>query len=218
MGGRAVKPFELVVYLFCEGETESRYVQELVRDLKLGSRIRVIPAVKVSTPIKLLEKALQWLNNSARSLKSGVPKEMWLIFDNDERPEELQRMVGFLRREEAQKAVSKFNLRFGWMSPSIEVWALLHVLDASKIPTTHTSAQHQLKGLMPGYDHAKAPWFILKPKSVFTEPEAIQCAIEKARQLERTHGSFPECLETATHYAGIYPLIVRILSIFNVQG
>ena len=92
-------------------------------------------------------------------------------------------------------------------SPCIEIWGVLCTEDGSKMDNFPLD-RHELHGLlhklMPKYDHRSGAQFDV---GKMTQTEV---AIRRAKAWAATHGQFPECLN-ASHYAGIYPLVEKII-------
>lgn len=204
-------PFELVLYLFSEGSTEIEYLKDLVRYLKLEKRIRVIsPIQPVSAPHKLLDESLRWIERKYQreSLGKRVRVEFWLLFDDDERPDEMERLQSAISTN--QKRIEKAGLRFAWMAPCIELWPLLHLMVPSRTPQAHHAIQSRLEREMPSYKHEGNPYFNLSGD--LGDPQKINLAILRGEQLSASVDPFPQCLGHATRYAGIHPIVKQILS------
>ncbi len=199
------QPFKLVVNLFHEGHTELRYLQDLVKDKK--NLIKISSQKCVSDPVTLIKKAI---DSVAKPSHFSVPAETWVIFDDDEKMEEVE-VAGKLYKNWVAHAKTPEKLHIAYMKPCIELWAVLCVEE--KFPQkdiknrkNHKAVERYLEKIMPTYKHDGSPYFDLRKMTHYDS------AFEHQRQWEQTFGKFPECCR-ATFYAGIAPLICKILDL-----
>lgn len=207
-----------VVYLFHEGETELGYLQSLAK----GRAIRIVPMPSVSSPVALLGRALRFAVESADDLRDNLNAEIWVVFDHDEKAKEMAEVGAVLSKCPAKcvdgcriKDIARCKSRdvlarihVAFMSPCIEIWGILCTEEGSRM-NRFSSDRHELQRLlhklMPGYDHKHRAQFDVGKMT------CVEIAMKRAREWMNTHGQFPECLN-APHYAGIYPLVEKVLS------
>ena len=207
-----------VIYLFHEGKTELGYLQALAKNRS----IRIVPMPSVSSPVILLERALKFAVEVADDLRDNPNAEIWVVFDHDAKAKEMSAVgsvltkcpercdddckVRDIARCEARDVFDCIHVAF--MSPCIEIWGVLCTEDGSKMdnfPLDRHEMQRLLHKLMPRYDHKSGAQFDV---GKMTQTEG---AIRQAKAWVTTHGQFPECLN-ASHYAGIYPLVEKIIN------
>lgn len=215
---RNFKP-SLVVYLFCEGETELRYLQQLEREYKYT----LVPIKRVSSPAVLLKSAVRWVAANATALRKNPNLSVWVVFDYDSKESEIVGASGALSscpenscgvrgcghvfgKCKAKDMIDKINV--GFMSPCIELWGVMCTCQGAKIrryDLDRHRLQSRLHELMPRYDHKAGAQFDVE-KMV-----CVEAACRRARQWERTYGAYPGCVHAA-HYAGIYRLVEMIMA------
>lgn len=208
-----------VIYLFHEGKIELGYLQSLARNRE----IRIVPRPSVSSPVVLLSRALQFAIEHNDLFADNPDAEIWVVFDYDSKAKDFEKartilmkcpdpckpdcMIRNIKRCEYCAAIDRIHVAF--MSPCIEIWGLLCTEEGSRIDKI-SEDRHELQRLlhkfMPRYDHKRGAQFDLDKMTKTKE------AIKRAKGWCGTHGNFPECLQ-APHYAGIYPLVEKILSI-----
>lgn len=212
-----------VFYLFHEGKTELGYLQALAKNRD----IRIVPMPSVSAPVILLERALKFAVEVADDLRDNPNAEIWVVFDHDDKAKEIAKVgsalakcpercdddcrIHDIARCEARDVFDRIHVAF--MSPCIELWGVLCTEAGSKmnnIPVDRHELQRLLHKLMPRYDHERGAQFDVG-RMMQTE-----AAIRRAKAWTATHGKFPECLN-ASHYAGIYPLVEKIIKAPSVE-
>lgn len=212
-----------VVYLFHEGKTELGYLQTLAKN----RRIRIVPMPSVSAPVVLLERALKFAVEVAKDLRNHPNAEIWVVFDHDAKAKEMSSAgvvltkcpeicdndckVHDITRCEARDVFDRIYVAF--MSPCIEIWGVLCTEEGSKMdkfPLDRHELQRLLHKLMPRYDHKSGAQFDLGKMT------QTGVAISRAKAWAATQGQFPECLN-ASHYAGIYSLVEKIIKAPTVE-
>ncbi len=207
-----------IIYLFHEGKTELGYLQGLARN----RMIRIVPEPSVSSPVILLQSAVRFAVMAVDELRDNPDAEIWVVFDYDAKAQDMAKAataldkcpdrcavtckVRDIRQCDAKDVLGRIHVAF--MSPCIEVWGIMCTEKGArmdKFPEDRHVLQRQLHDLMPRYNHARGALFDL------TQMSCTDKAIERAKSWARTHGDFPACL-TAPHYAGIYPLVEKILA------
>ena len=207
-----------VVYLFHEGKTELGYLQALAKNRD----IRIVPMPSVSSPVILLERALRFVVEVAKDLRYNPNAEIWVVFDHDAKAKEMAEVGSVLTkcpercdddckirdiaRCEARDVIDRIHVAF--MSPCVEIWGILCTEVGSKIdklPLDRHELQGLLHKLMPKYDHKSGA------QSDVGKMTQTGVAIRRAKAWAATHGQFPECLN-ASHYAGIYSLVEKIIN------
>ena len=197
------KPASRVVYLFREGETERQYLQ----DLSDGCGIHVTPVLSVADPLDLINGAVAFLNANADDFRRNSALEIWIVFDDDEKPSVPVAMKAFpatLRR--IKNANLRSRIHVGFMKPCIELWAVMCLpggLRAFGKANGHRKMESLLRRLMPTYRHDGNPYFDVSKMTEWRE------ACKRAQDWERQWGPFPDCVP-ATWYAGIHELVTRI--------
>jgi len=208
-----------VVYLFHEGKTELGYLQSLARNRE----IRIVPRPSVSSPVVLLTNALRFAIDNSDVFEDNPSAEIWVVFDYDAKARDMVVAESILSkcpepcrddckirdigRCDERIAIDRIHVAF--MAPCIEIWGLLCTevgLRMDSFPEDRHELQRLLHKCMPRYDHKRGAQFDLD-KMVHTNE-----AIRRAKEWATTHGSFPECLN-ASHYAGIYPLVEKIIAL-----
>ena len=184
--------FSTVIYLFCEGKTESEYLKEL----SSGSGFRIVTRGEEASPASLIESAVDFLLDAdiAKDFKANPNNEVWIVFDDDEKPEVPIAMKAFsaaLRR--IKKAGLGSQIRVG----------LPGGLRAFGNAKGHRRMESLLRSLMPTYRHDGNPYFDISKMTEWRE------ACKRAQDWERQWGPFPDCV-SATWYAGIHELVMRI--------
>lgn len=212
----AAKTKPLVLYLFCEGHTEHRYVEELVVKLGLSQTVRVMHPIIRSDPEHLLVETLRWLRENRKPLLHATRVEVrpWMICDDDGRPEAIQRFLASIKSR--ARDIQACRLEFAWMAPCFEVWPLLHLMKASEIPMRSSVAQRELSQRMPKYQHDRNA--TIECAGAILDLQTIHRAIMAASDWESTFGPFPECAGRASRYAGVYRLIRLLLSYLPDAG
>lgn len=207
-----------IIYLFHEGKTELGYLQGLARN----RAIRIVPEPSVSSPVILLQSAVRFAVIAADELRDNPDAEIWVVFDYDAKAQDMskaaltlgkcpERCDGACKVRDIGQCAAKDvlrRIRVAFMSPCIEIWGIMCTEKGSRIDKFSEDRhvlQRQLHELMPRYNHSRGALFDL------TLMSCTDKAIERAKAWTRTHGGFPACL-TAPHYAGIYPLVEKILA------
>ena len=207
-----------LVYLFHEGKTELGYLQSLAKN----RAIRIVSMPSVSAPVILLERALRFAIESAKDLRDNQDSEIWVVFDYDSKARDMSAIRSVLLKCpsrcmdsckihdidqcEAKDVFGRIHIAF--MSPCIEIWGILCTEEGArmdKFPEDRHELQRLLHKVMARYDHKRGAQFDVG------EMTHTNDAIRRAKEWERTHGQFPECLN-ASHYAGIYPLVEKIIA------
>lgn len=198
------KEYAFVAYLFSEGETETRYLQDLAKK----HNVKVLPVYCISSPRMILSKARDWAYANRSELDS-LHKQVWALFDDDEKVADIQRAVReFNAKPKGYKkntVVPKINV--GYMKPCIELWGAMCITgNAKSLPQMHAQMESKLKQLMKGYDHDSNRYFDV------SQMKQTPKAIALAKSWEHNCGPFPACVGHASKFAGIYSLVERILS------
>lgn len=196
--------FDKVVYLFTEGETELRYLQDLAQ----GRGVKVVPVREVSTPWLLTSIARDWAWANRKLFSSSSSNLIWVVFDDDEKTAEIERTKNELHNPPRgfRKGGVLPSISIAYMKPCIEIWGAMCVQGNAKgLPSVHTKMESQLKKIMKGYDHDSHRYFDLK------QMVKTQQAIALALSWERTHGRFPRCVGSAARFAGIAALVKMIV-------
>ncbi len=141
----AKKPFEFVVYLFSEGETEARYL----KDLSNGKNVQVVRCGMDATPWSLMRTARKWAYLNRRSIGKG--SGIWVIFDDDEKNADIAKTVAEL--DQLPKGCNKKSampvINVGYMKPCIELWGAMCILgNARGLPQMHGQMESRLKAIM----------------------------------------------------------------------
>ena len=197
----AKKPFEFVVYLFSEGETEVRYL----KDLSKGKNVQVVRCGMDATPWSLMRTARKWAFLNRRRIGKG--SGIWVIFDDDEKNADIAKTVAELGQlpKGCNKKSAMPVINVGYMKPCIELWGAMCVLgNANGLPQMHGQMESRLKVIMRGYDHDTDRYFDVKQMVKTTE------AIKLAMSWVSEFGEFSHCVGSAAHYAGIAPLVSKI--------
>lgn len=197
--------FSNVIYLFREGSTEYEYLKEI----SIGSGFQIVPRSMQSDPVFLVNSAVGFLSDSdvASDFVKNPGYEVWIVFDDDEKPVISTVMRSFpamLRR--IKNASLRTRVHVAFMKPCIELWAVLCLKDGIRLYTNapgHRKMESLLRKHMPSYRHDGCPYF-----DIAKMPEWKK-ACEQARQWEGTWGTFPNC-NSATWFAGIHELVRRI--------
>ena len=170
---------------------------------------------------------MRFAANNAKDLRDNPNAEIWVVFDHDAKAKEMAAVRSALakcppecivgcRVRDVNKCAEKDilgRIHVALMSPCIEVWGLLCTeegLAMKRIPVDRHELQSLLHKVMPRYSHNKGAQFDVH-KMVRTQEATL-----RAKEWAKTHGSFPECLN-APHYAGIYPLVEKIMASPEVQ-
>ncbi|MBQ8124882.1 MAG: RloB domain-containing protein [Kiritimatiellae bacterium] len=207
-----------VVYLFHEGKTELGYLQSLAK----GRAIRIVPEPSVSSPVRLLESAMRFAMQHAEDLRANPNAEIWVVFDHDAKAKEMSAVRSVLKKCPAECIVGCVvhdinkcesndilgRIHVALMSPCIEIWGILCTEEGStmkRFPEDRHELQSLLHKVMPRYDHKCGAQFDLAKMT------CVDAAIKRAKEWAGTHGAFPECLD-ASHYAGICPLVEKIIA------
>ncbi len=213
-----------VIYLFHEGKTELGYLQSLAKN----RAIRIVPKPSVSAPVTLLEWALSFAVEVAEDLRENQAAEIWVVFDHDAKARDMTEVrsvlskcppmcfngckVRDINQCKAKDILCRIHVAF--MSPCIEIWGILCTAKGSRMnrfPEDRHELQRLLHELMPRYDHKHGAQFDIDK---MTKSEV---AIRRAKEWAHTHGKFPECLN-APHYAGIYPLVEKIMAAPTIES
>lgn len=195
--------FDKIIYLFTEGDTELRYLQDVAQ----GRRVKVVPVDEVSTPWVLTSKARDWAWANRKLFSDDSKRSIWVIFDDDEKTQDIARTKNELNNlpKGFRKGGVVPDISIGYMKPCIEIWGAMCVQgDAKGIPSMHTQMEAKLKKVMKGYDHNSNRYFDLKQMT------KTQQAIDLAKDWEKTYGKFPKCVGTAARFAGIATLVEMI--------
>lgn len=199
------KRFLSTVYLFYEGLTELRYLQ----DLASGRSTRIIRRERNAAPLKLLEEAVRFVRKNFRTIARTTPDpHVWVVFDDDEKPDIRHVADWFDRNRISIPPPFRDRFHIGYMKPCIELWGMLCHPNGKKVfrrAHTHAAMQRELHRVMPSYDHDKNPYF---DAAVLTE---TSFACKTAENWTRTSGPFPQCINTS-FFAGIYPLVHLLTS------
>ncbi len=207
-----------VVYLYHEGKTELGYIQSLAKE----RAIRIVPMPSVSSPVRLFECAMRFAVNGAEDLPANPRAEIWVVFDHDAKAKEMAAVKSVLAKcppeciagcrvhdiNQCKTNDIQGRLHVALMAPCIEIWGLLCTEEGSRMdrfPADRHELQRLLRKYMPRYDHKQGAQFDLR-KMVRTD-----VAIRRAKEWAKTHGAFPSCLN-ASFYAGIYPLVEKIIA------
>lgn len=197
------EPFGLVVHLFHEGGTEIQYLQEIA----VGTNVHVISVKKVANPQDLIDEAVKHLNENAGEFRRNLRREVWIVFDDDEKPVVPSVMKTFSTALLQIKDESlRTRVHVAFMKPCIELWAVLCLKGGDRLferAPTHRKMESLLQKHMPSYRHDDNPYFDIRK---MTEWEV---ACKQARLWESTWGAFPNC-RSATWFAGIHELVRRI--------
>ena len=207
-----------VIYLFHEGKTELGYLQSLAKN----RAIRIVPKPSVSAPAILLERALRFAVDVAEDLRDNQDAEIWVVFDHDAKAKDMAEVrsalskcpsncieeckIRDINQCEAKDVFPRIHVAF--MAPCIEIWGILCTEKGSQmknISEDRHELQRLLHELMPRYDHRRGAQFDIDKMT------RSDIAIRRAKGWSQTHGQFPECLN-APHYAGIYPLVEKIIA------
>ena len=197
------EPFGLVVHLFHEGGTEIQYLQ----DLCAGTNVHVLSVKRNANPQSLIDEAVRHLNENAGEFRRNLRREVWIVFDDDEKPAipaVLKAFPSALRQ--VKDATLRSRIHVAFMKPCIELWGVLCLKDGVRLYAKapgHRKMESLLRKHMPSYRHDGHPYF-----DIDKMPE-WKSACEQARQWEATWGTFPNC-GSATWFAGIHELVRRI--------
>jgi len=142
------------IFIFCEGQTEQMYVDELASD---AGRINVEVDVvgEVGVPLTVVEAAVKKVASlrlaASRRSASSFDKNytVWAIFDKDEHP----------NIDKAYILANKNDVKIAFSNPCIEIWGLLHVHDLGDGEIHRHDAQRLLSKLMDDYDHGDGAEF-----------------------------------------------------------
>lgn len=196
--------FSSTVYLFYEGLTELRYLQ----DIAAGRTTQIIRRERNAAPLKLLEEAVRFIRMNFRTIARTTPDpHVWVVFDDDEKPDIRQAADWFDRNRLSIPESFRDRFHIGYMKPCIELWGMLchpKGRTAFRRARTHTAMQRELHRIMPSYHHDENPYF---DTAVLTE---TSFACKTAENWERTAGPFPQCISTS-FFAGIHPLVRSIV-------
>lgn len=196
--------FSSTIYLFYEGLTELRYLQ----DISAGNSVHIIKGGQNAAPVKLIEMAFRFVKKDGkRVLRNTQDPQFWILFDDDEKPDVREATDLFVQHIALMPDVLRERIHVGYMKPCIELWGMLCHPKGKKAfrrASTHTAMQRELHLIMPTYNHDGNPYF-----DVATMTE-IPFACETARNWERTFGLFPDCTR-ASYFAGVYPLVESIM-------
>ena len=202
--------FLSVVYLFHEGETEFRYFQ----DISANRLVRITRGSRNAAPVKLLQEAVAFAKRqSAVILRTTPDPHIWVVFDDDEKPDIRNAADWFVENRAAIPEGLRDRFHVGYMKPCIELWGMLCHPKGKTLfrrAKTHVSMQHELSRIMPSYNHDGNPYF---DAAAMTE---IAFACTTAENWERTSGCFPDCVDTS-YFAGIHPLVNTITSSGRVE-
>lgn len=196
--------FDKVIYLFTEGETELRYLQDLAQ----GRRVKIVPVSEISTPWLLTSKARDWAWEKRKLFSGSSSNLIWVVFDDDEKTAEIERTKNELHNPPRgfRKGGALPPISIAYMKPCIEIWGAMCVQGNAKgLPSVHTKMESQLKKIMKGYDHNSSRYFDLKQMT------KTQQAIDLAMSWEQTYGCFPQCVGSAARFAGIASLVKMII-------
>lgn len=202
-------PFALTIYLFCEGGTEERYLDDFVKAYPLA---KVVHIARDADPASLIRKARNWAYAN-RMLLSDSRVSVWVVFDDDGRISEIKRAAEEYAQMPKKYLKSSFTpeIHIAYMKPCFEVWGVLNVKDGLShgrkgLPQTQSAMQSYLHEIMPRYHHEKSPYLDL---SMMTE---LDQAIRRGEDWERPYGPFPKNISSSLQ-AGVYALCRRIREI-----
>ena len=195
--------FSSTVYLFYEGLTELRYLQ----DISAGNLVHIVKGGQNAAPVKLIEMAVRFVRKEGkRILRTIQDPHIWIVFDDDEKPDIRGAAEWFAHHSASIPDTFRERVHVGYMKPCIELWGMLCHPKGKKAfrrALTHTAMQRELHRIMPTYEHEGNPFFDV---AAMIE---IPFATKMAKNWERTFGPFPMCTG-ATFFAGIYPLVESI--------
>ena len=208
----------LIIYLFCEGDTELGYLQQLAKNRD----VRIVLRKKVSAPVQLLKAAVLFAVEHAADLRRQPTAEIWACFDHDDKQREISECADVLSicpdgcpEKGCAHDISLCpsgdmikRIHVAYMVPCIELWGLICTEEGSKlknVPKDRHELQRRLHDVMPRYDHGRKATFDVERMTKTDD------AISRARQWASTFGEFPEC-QNATFYAGIAPLVEKIVN------
>lgn len=195
--------FELTIYLFSEGGTESRYLQ----DISLKSKVKVIEQCRVSSPRVIVSKARDWAYDN-RSLLLNSKSQVWALFDDDEKNLDIQQAIVEFKKTPKKCKTKIPAINVGYMKPCIELWGAMCITgNAESLPQMHVQMESKLKKIMRGYDHDGNRYFDVG------QMKKTEKALDWAKAWEKQFGPFPDCVGHAPKFAGIYSLVERILAI-----
>ena len=184
--------FRLVIYLFCEGKTEARYLQEFIERQNKRTEIRLNQVKMDNDPWTLAQEAIKKFDTYKKTKNS----EIWIVFDHDGRDKIIKSTIDFINN-------SGKDIHIAFMKPCIEIWPLMH--NGINNVTTQAMAQSKLKNIMPSYKHDRNPYFDLNKMPDY------EGAVAKAKQWQTSLSGAPEY--DSAKFAGIYKLTEKIKSI-----
>ena len=139
------KPIGRVHWVFCEGETEKRCLNDLRVKWRMQT-LKVQLVGSVGVPWTIVEKAKEKRDELKRTPK-GLPWTIHVVFDRDEHP----------RFKDAIDRARAVGFTLGVSVPCFELWALLlHRHQTAHI--TRQNAQSELKKVHDGYCHNSHPY------------------------------------------------------------
>jgi hypothetical protein len=195
---------ELIVYLFCEGKTESKYIMEFVK--KYNNLVHIMEKKTYCThPNGIVEKALHFIEENKQFFGKNIntPSEIWVVFDHDDKIIYVKKAFKLI--EEYNNRLKKaVKLNLAYTCPCFEVWALLHYnIPVSKIPYNRKRAQSLLKKYMKKYKHNGNICFDFQE---LTE-QRYKSAVKKAKVWENTEN---RKIINASRYTTVHHLTERI--------
>ena len=203
--------YQWVVHVFTEGDTEYQYLKDIAQD----RCVRVVRDCQpISSPAELLQEAKDWAfkNRTFLGSSSGKNHVIWVLFDDDEKPEIRQVIKDLKKTPSGCRPEEFFSQKFpkihiGYMKPCIELWGAMTVCGSLKsFPHTHSGMESFLAKVMKNYSHKDTRRYFDVEQMVNTD-----WALDMAAKWESTYGEFPSC-HNAAFFAGIYRLVNLILS------
>lgn len=146
-----------VIKVYCEGLTEKHYLDAVARAARqTGVHVEIVGRQGVPrTVARVAVDEIRRLRRAARKERGMAERfEVWAVCDRDAHP-------GF---DAAAEQCGAHGVGFAWSTPCIELWAVLHLADHSAHIERHP-CQRMLTDVMPGYDHATSPYFVLEQMS-----------------------------------------------------
>jgi len=168
----AFRELKTLHWVFCEGATEEVCLNNLRIHRRL-SNLHVTVAGQVGTPWTVVQRAVDKRIELTRRKVSRF--FIHVVFDRDEHP----------RFEEAIQRARACGFTLGVSVPCFELWGILLHQDQTAF-ITRSDAQRLLKGLHPGYDHARHPYLDLD--TVLNHLEDASRRSEVLRQRARDAG------------------------------
>jgi hypothetical protein len=161
----------LVLWVYCEGKTEVRwldYLQRRFRDLA----IHIEREGEVGAPTTIVERAAEKARELRRKRRNPTEgrDEVWVVFDRDEHPD----VAGPMGQ------ACGLGIGVAFSNPCFELWPLLHCADQAAWIHRH-DCQRKLHGLHPKYHHDDHP-YVDWPTIELGSPAAVHRSIELHRR------------------------------------